>query len=271
MNLLCPNCQKPISVLEQYAGQPMQCPLCSGTFTVPALPATEPAAHAVSAPETYGLRHEPGPPPPATESSAHPEVAFPPSAAARAAPPAPGEYAHGFTWRVNPRVVPWLAPVGLLLVFILSFFSWRPFPLYLDLKMPPSLDSLNNNAWQWGFVGDHLSVWMALYDLLTFLVALPLAVAVLLIDLKIIPDVPALHAVRPWRSLIVAGVSGLAWLFFLFECLRNVFNAWIAPIVTAWAVLAFWIHLIAVIGVLLAFWLERRGPNRPLPRLDAHW
>ena len=38
MNLLCPNCQKPLTVPEQYAGQPMRCPLCSGTFTVPALP-----------------------------------------------------------------------------------------------------------------------------------------------------------------------------------------------------------------------------------------
>ena len=38
MNLLCPNCQKPLTVPEQYAGQPMRCPLCAGTFTVPALP-----------------------------------------------------------------------------------------------------------------------------------------------------------------------------------------------------------------------------------------
>ena len=38
MNLLCPNCQKMLTVPEQYAGQLMKCPLCSGTFTVPALP-----------------------------------------------------------------------------------------------------------------------------------------------------------------------------------------------------------------------------------------
>ena len=36
MNLLCPNCQKMLQVPEQYAGQLMKCPLCSGTFTVPA-------------------------------------------------------------------------------------------------------------------------------------------------------------------------------------------------------------------------------------------
>jgi len=32
MNLLCPNCQKMLTVPEQYAGQLMKCPLCAGTF-----------------------------------------------------------------------------------------------------------------------------------------------------------------------------------------------------------------------------------------------
>src|SRR5215470_17975414 len=38
MNLLCPNCQKMLTVPEQFAGQLMKCPLCAGTFTVPGLP-----------------------------------------------------------------------------------------------------------------------------------------------------------------------------------------------------------------------------------------
>jgi hypothetical protein len=252
MNLLCPNCQKPISVLEQYAGQPMQCPLCNGTFTVPALPAT--------ASETYALKHEPAPPAPATEPGAHPEAASQPPAVATA-PPAPGEYAHGFTWRVHPRVVPWLAPVGLVLVFVMTLFPWRPvFAVGIS----------NENAWEWGFGSVQPSTWIAIYVILTLL-AMLVAVAVLLMNLKIIPDVPALHAVWPWRGLIVAGVSGLAFLFFFIECLRFVFGYWYAPILTMWGALAFWIHLIAVIGALLEFWLERRGPNRPVPRLDVHW
>src|ERR1700677_4573180 len=32
MNLLCPNCQKMLTVPEQYAGQMMKCPLCAGDF-----------------------------------------------------------------------------------------------------------------------------------------------------------------------------------------------------------------------------------------------
>ena len=41
MNLLCPNCQKMLTVPEQYAGQLMKCPLCSNNFTVPALPRSD--------------------------------------------------------------------------------------------------------------------------------------------------------------------------------------------------------------------------------------
>ena len=32
MNLLCPACQKMITVPDQYAGQTMKCPLCSQLF-----------------------------------------------------------------------------------------------------------------------------------------------------------------------------------------------------------------------------------------------
>ncbi len=39
MNLLCPSCQNPLTVPEQYAGQTMKCPLCGNNFTVPSLPA----------------------------------------------------------------------------------------------------------------------------------------------------------------------------------------------------------------------------------------
>ena len=55
MNILCPNCQRPLTVQEQYAGQMMKCPLCGGTFTVPALastPATPPMTPPPSSPPT---------------------------------------------------------------------------------------------------------------------------------------------------------------------------------------------------------------------------
>ena len=82
MNLLCPNCQKPLTVPEQYAGQPMRCPLCSGTFTVPALPASVASAAPVVA----------SPPPPAPT---------PPSGVANVAPAVPGD-TYGFKDPIAP-------------------------------------------------------------------------------------------------------------------------------------------------------------------------
>jgi hypothetical protein len=75
MNLLCPNCQKMLSVPDQYAGQMMKCPLCGTNFTVPALPAGASSAPPVPAfgdppagdggpapePEIYGVKKDPVP------------------------------------------------------------------------------------------------------------------------------------------------------------------------------------------------------------------
>ena len=75
MNLLCPNCGKMLTVPEQYAGQLMKCPLCSGTFTVPALP-----------PSGGGL-DAPAPPQPAFSPGVGPRpVSAGPAGAARRAP-----------------------------------------------------------------------------------------------------------------------------------------------------------------------------------------
>jgi len=84
MNLLCPNCQKMLTVPEQYAGQLMKCPLCSGNFnrsracraarpwsrrrrfSSPPPPAPSPGANAPGSPmepalpEGYGLKFEAG-------------------------------------------------------------------------------------------------------------------------------------------------------------------------------------------------------------------
>jgi hypothetical protein len=80
MNLLCPNCQKMLNVPEQYAGQLMKCPLCSGTFTVPALPDTgvstaEPVAPAArpAAPAPPPMPAPAPAPTPAAPAHAEPE------------------------------------------------------------------------------------------------------------------------------------------------------------------------------------------------------
>src|SRR5262249_18388281 len=36
---ICPKCRKPLSIAEQYAGQPMKCPFCATMFQSPSLTA----------------------------------------------------------------------------------------------------------------------------------------------------------------------------------------------------------------------------------------
>ena len=38
------------------------------------------------------------------------------------------EYTHRYIIWISPRVVPWIAPVALVLVFLLLFFPWRSVP-----------------------------------------------------------------------------------------------------------------------------------------------
>src|SRR5262245_26364494 len=120
MNLLCPNCQKPLTVPDQYAGQLMKCPLCNGTFGVPGLPPPAPAP-TPAAPDVFRVAPEP-PPPPRNEPAPKPEA--PPKAEEAPAPPPPPpptgyEKTARFTFR--PEVLAWVAPVAMLLVFLLLF------------------------------------------------------------------------------------------------------------------------------------------------------
>ncbi len=175
MNLLCPNCQKPLTVPEQYAGQPMRCPLCSGTFTVPALPT--PAASVPPPPpaplpppsaapaDTYGFK-DPAAPPPAP--APHPaDLAFESLPAAPRAPsgftggapssaprqtfteeqpsypsaPTPEGYQRKYTIWFSPKVLQYVAPVALFLIFVLTFFPWVG-------VYPGGVADAWQNAWQ---------------------------------------------------------------------------------------------------------------------------
>ncbi len=111
MNILCPNCQRPLTVQEQYAGQLMKCPLCGGTFTVPALapmPAA-PVSPPASAPpppspfaETWPPPSTPAPPPSPMETYG---LSTPPAAerpkAAEPPPPEPPSRHEPRPWEMR--------------------------------------------------------------------------------------------------------------------------------------------------------------------------
>src|SRR5260370_29510960 len=74
MNLLCPNCQKMLSVAERYAVQLMKCPLCETPYTVPALPTMPAASSALPITPTVSSPGPPSPPPPGSIPAEPPHV-----------------------------------------------------------------------------------------------------------------------------------------------------------------------------------------------------
>src|SRR5262245_7013455 len=153
MNLLCPNCGKMLTVPEQYAGQLMKCPLCSGTFTVPALPpgGALDAPAPPSAPPAPAFQQSAPSDPYHPQQSSSPQPAFDAGGRGGAGEPAfptspppppqqavsqtggpglpsesvtPGEYTGGWQLRTNLKILQWVPAVALLLVFFIQFFPW---------------------------------------------------------------------------------------------------------------------------------------------------
>src|SRR5205085_2045182 len=96
MNLICPHCQKMLSVPDQNAGQTTNCPFCGQTFQVPALPQTSGPAM-LDLPTDIPLTPEPPTPeptPPTSTQPVHEEEVYrvvpePPKPAPAPPPPRP--------------------------------------------------------------------------------------------------------------------------------------------------------------------------------------
>src|SRR5947208_2251525 len=112
MNLLCPSCQKMLQVPDQFAGQQMRCPLCNNIFTVPGLPdAAGMPPPPPPAPEPFRVSDQPPPPPsfPPPEPSRAPAIPSPPVQER--------DYQRLKSYWISKRVVPWIAPISLGLLF----------------------------------------------------------------------------------------------------------------------------------------------------------
>jgi hypothetical protein len=127
-----------LQVPEQYAGQLMKCPLCAGTFTVPALPTPPPAPPPppaqVPAPDLGGFGDLPGTAPASQKNLGSP-----------AAPPPTG-YVHQRSFTVSPRVIPWVAPLAMLIIFVGLFFNWLG-------MYPGGIGVVTQNGWNVAFGG----------------------------------------------------------------------------------------------------------------------
>jgi hypothetical protein len=235
MNLLCPNCQKMLTVPEEFAGQLMKCPLCNGTFTVPGLPGAVPPPAAEPEPDIYSVRPEPVPPPAAPPLSHFP----PPPVEPQAAPPPPQkpprvETDHQRTLSVSlsPIVLPWIAPVCLVLVFFLQFFDW-------DGLYPGGEPAVTGNAWRAGFgaysVDGDLKNYvnfgeddkykpgasvLTIFYLLLFIPALIVTIASVVVDMVPINKLPPqVNNLLPWRWGIVAAANLILFLILALQLL----------------------------------------------------
>jgi hypothetical protein len=233
MNLLCPNCQKMLTVPEEFAGQLMKCPMCNGTFTVPGLPGAAPPPPSAAGPDVYSMRPEP-PPPVLPPPPSLPEPPPPSSLTTAPKPPAPAPslsslptegYQRTATLWFSPRVLAWIPPVCLLLVFVLLFFNWVG--LY-----PGGVPADTQNAWQaafglWTADPDVEPLLPALKDkdnqpgvsvltifyLLLFFPGLAVTVASVVITMINVKLPPAVQNLLPWRWGIVAAANLILLLF----------------------------------------------------------
>jgi hypothetical protein len=269
MNLICPHCQKPLSIPEDKAGQTMACPLCGQSFQVPALPQTAQLSFDYEelpdeiplvplppnpdpVPETkspqsvssedpiYKITPEPpkpapAPTPPPRRDKPGPANAQQRGPAASTVKPPPASlpatgYERVYALHLRPEVVSWIAPVSLVLVFLLLWFPWvgaypGGYGIYTQNAFQAVSGSHSTNP-----VGDQVmdkdreleantpGNWflMPLYVLLV-LVALALSVASIVSRSlrKPLTLPPAIERIWPWRTALVGALSALALLILL--------------------------------------------------------
>jgi hypothetical protein len=251
----------------------MKCPLCQNTFQAPALPPPV-APSPPAATEVYGVQHDaPAPPPPAQlpqESPAHkPDVPAPALAPPTPPPPVPsGDYSRVRTIWISPRVVPWIAPVSLLLALLLGIVSDWTYG-----------SEFERGAWGWGW-----SETNALTLLYTLMLLFALLLSLAIISVRLVPGFTppaALQQVWPWRAFFVAIFAFLAFTFLTLQLIVGFIpkdeatrkfmqehHARIATTIYVWIV--WYLQLIALVGSLLEYWLDVRGPGKPIPRIDIH-
>jgi len=231
MNLMCPNCQKMLTVPEQYAGQLMKCPLCAGNFTVPGLPPSM-LASAPPPADSYPVRQDPAAPAP---RAPEPPVVEPIAPRQPSGATSPGGYARTLPLTLNPKMVPWIAPVCLVLVFVLMFFPWVGYypggygvvtqngwyaafgsysaePVYVRKVLGLASDELPEKA------RPNMDALLMVFVFL-FLPALLLAIASIVIPMLKLQLPPAVQQLMQWRWGITGAVTLLAFLFLFLQSL----------------------------------------------------
>jgi hypothetical protein len=139
------------------------------------------------------------------------------------------DYQHALSGSLNPQVLPWIAPVCLLLVFFLQFLAW-------DGIYPGGEPAVTGNAWRAAFgayavdgdlknlvsLGDDFrpgaSV-LTIFYLILFFPALLVTVASIILPILQMKLPPWVNDLMPWRWGIVAAANLLVFLFLALQLL----------------------------------------------------
>lgn len=212
MELLCPNCQQRVTVPDQFAGQVMKCPHCNNTFTTPSLAPTTASAFVPPPAPAAPVAAEPVAAPPASAPATADAV---PAAHAPSPEPVTGDYRHRLGISLSPRVLPWIAVGALVIVFILTFFSWVGY-------YPGGIAVASQNAWQAAFGSYSYGANGLLIVYILFLLIALLAAVLVAVEGNVSIRLPAVvERLRPWRWALVSAITFLAFLFLVLQLLSG--------------------------------------------------
>jgi hypothetical protein len=112
MRVQCPHCKQNVTLPNEKAEQAVSCPACGQIFTAPAM--------------MNALPDEPAPTPPARQFVPPVSPPVSPAPAPSSAPPIVTGSGLEPCCRltISKRVVHWIGPIALLVLFVLSFFTW---------------------------------------------------------------------------------------------------------------------------------------------------
>jgi hypothetical protein len=268
MDLFCPHCSRRVTVPDDQAGKVMSCPLCTNQFMAPSLApppvAPKPPAPPVSSapPETYGMGAAPAPLP-GTQPAAAPKPASassqpaPAPASAPPPPPPPGDYSRSCALYLNDTSLAFVPPACVLLIFVLSFFTW-----HVTETTTPA------NFWVL-FWSQQLGHFLAYFILM--ILSFPLVFLALVFDKGWIFAPPQLAPIMTFKNLIISLLLGIAFLLLCYDYLDGNLLQKSNPI--AWPMkVAIRLHLVAVFASFLMFWLTwRKKFNLPLPKCEVRW
>ena len=268
MDLFCPHCTRRVTVPDDKAGKVMSCPLCTKQFMAPSLappavapkpPSTPPASSPPA--ETYGMGAAPAPP--LMQPAAAPKPASAPSQPAPAPfspppPPAPpGDYSRSVVFHLNDTWLAFVPPACVLLIFVLSFFTWHA-----------TETTTAANFWAL-FWSQQLGHFIA-YFILMFL-CFPLVFVALIFDQGWIVASPQLAPILTFKNLIIGLLLSIAFLLLCYDYADGNFIQKSNPIAVPMKI-AIRLHFVALLASFLMFWLHwRKKSNLPLPKCEVRW